>query len=157
MNRMQSPGASNNGDGQRSEAGVGSGRGLRAHDRYAWPAKVQVCWFATEGSPDGAGEVRTLECIDLGLGGIGIISAEPVPPGTRGAVLLLGGNECGWVRGLEVVHARYDPSLGAHVLGGKWLANLPGAERFVVERSKGGPRLSRRIEDGRAPTDREAA
>ncbi|MCL4195989.1 MAG: hypothetical protein KJZ69_00735 [Phycisphaerales bacterium] len=149
--------ASNNGSERRSDARVGSGRGLRAHDRYAWPAKVQVCWFTTEGASDAVGDVRTLECIDLGLGGIGIISAEPVPPGTRGAVLLLGGNEAGWVRGLEVVHARYDPSLGAHVLGGKWLANLPGAERFVVERSKGGPRLSRRFEEGRAPTDREAA
>ncbi len=158
---MQSYNESNNDPAAGPAAEKVSGRGLRAHDRYAWPVKVQVCWLATDGSTDGsagdAGGVRTLECIDLGLGGIGIISAEAVAPGAKGAVLLLGGNECGRIRGLEVVHARYDPSLGAHVLGAKWLASLPGAERFVVERSKGGPRLTRRFEEGPAPRDREAA
>jgi len=134
-------------------------RGMRVHDRYAWPAKVQVCWvFASAATEAGeASEAQTLDCVDLGLGGIGIVSVEAVPVGTTGAVLLLCGNDCGRMRGLEVVHARFDPSLGAHVLGGKWLAALPGAARFFVKRTKTGPLLARCGEPDDPPRDRQAA
>ncbi|GEM_PF-4621806 len=116
----------------------GSGRSLRAHERFEWNEGCEACWFVN-GQPT---EPQSLKCVDLGLGGIGLISASPLPVGTRGAVLLLCDGQSGRVRDIEVVHCRFDASLQAHVIGGKWLAGTACADRLIVTRASRGPQLA---------------
>lgn len=116
----------------------GLGRSLRAHDRFEWNEGCEACWFV-QGQPT---EPEVLKCVDLGLGGVGLISPSPVAVGTRGAVLLLCDGQIGRIRDIEVVHSRFDPSLQAHVIGGKWLAGTACADRLIVTRASRGAQLA---------------
>lgn len=149
-------------EGKQSQSGASAsasadaarGRGLRAHDRYEWNERCEVCWVV-DGEP---GAPQLLECVDLGLGGISVISESPRMVGEIGAVLLLGnGQQGGCVRSLEVAHCRFDPSLQRHVVGGRWINALPCFNRLVIHRTKIGNRLVVRPPDTSRPADRDVA
>lgn len=130
-----------------------SPRGLRSHERYAWPERIHASWI-TDGRP---APPQILDCANLGLGGIGILSPEPVPVGTRGAVLLLGANDCGRLRGIEIVHVRFDPSLGRHLLGARWTPVASEARQLIIKRTPQGPALALASPHAPDPSGREAA
>jgi hypothetical protein len=130
------------------------GRGLRAHDRYEWNERCEVSWLV-DGEP---GAPELLECVDLGLGGISVISEAPRLVGEVGAVLLLGdGRQSGCIRALEVVHCRFDPSLRRHIVGGRWISELPCLNRLFVQCTKLGQQLVVRPSGRTDSSDRDVA
>lgn len=128
-------------------------RPVRSHERFGWNDQCQVCWFV-QGTPS---EPVAIQCCDLGVGGIGLICETAVPVGTRGAVLLLCNGQSGRVRDIETVHCRFDPSLGTHIVGAKWLEESRCGDRLFVMRTRSGPQLARRPVPSGDARDRGAA
>ncbi len=142
----------NAGEGVQSnplQCGEPQGRINRAHERFDWNDQCQVCWFP-QGTPM---EPVSIKCCDLGLGGIGLICETAVAVGTRGAVLLQCDGSSGRIRDIEAVHCRFDPSIGAHIVGAKWLADSGCGDALLVMRTRSGPQLA--LRPGQIPTAQE--
>lgn len=146
----------NAGEGVQSsqpQYGKPKGRTNRAHERFDWNDQCQVCWFP-QGTPI---EPVSIKCCDLGLGGIGLICENAVAVGTRGSVLLQCDGSSGRIRNIEAVHCRFDPSLGAHIVGAKWSAESGCGDGLLVMRTRSGPQLALRPAQKRSLPERGAA
>lgn len=111
---------------------------LRSHRRFRWRGTMEVAWQID----DGFDQPQLIDSLDLGLGGMGLVSSIERPKGSIAAALLLDAGESGALKFFEVVHCRLDESIEGYLIGSRWIERPAGANLVCVRNSAKGLRLS---------------